>query len=98
ATSVACGGGRVVPELPDVPAVVEGVEQDVYAGGVKALTVLTNALELVDTISRVEEREVLAGNIPSEADAVFDRAVVAYLDTQDAAREAILQGVGTWEE
>lgn len=93
---VGCGG--TVPQLPDVPAAVEGAEQGVYDGANKALAVLNAALELVDTISLVEDQEARSGNIPPEADVVFDRAIVAYLDAQDTAREAIVQGVQTWDE
>jgi len=89
---------KTPPTLPDIPTAVEGADQNVSDGANKALAILNAALELVDTISLVEDQEARNGTIPAEADAVFDRAILAYLDAQDTARESILRGVHTWDE
>lgn len=94
---VGCGG-RPLPQLPDVPAQVEVVDQDVHAGAAKALGILLAAARLANTISQIEDQAAREGAIPAPVDAGFDRAMVAYANASDVAVSRIQSGVSTWAE
>ena len=93
---VGCGGQAV--SIPELPQQIDAVDQDVKAGAAKALGILVSAARLANRISLMEDEAARAGAIPAEADAVFDKGMVAYANASDAAVARIAAGVTTWAE
>lgn len=94
---VACNGR--LADIPDqVPAVVEGAEQNIYAGAGKALAFIVSADELVNAISKVEDIAARQGAVPVAADAAFDKAILEYVRVSDTAVRRIEAGVNSWAE
>jgi len=89
---------RELPDLPDVPAQVTAVDQDVRAGAAKALGILSAASRLADRISQIEDQAAREGAIPPAADLAFDRAMVGYANASDATVSRVMAGVTSWAD
>lgn len=93
----ACAG--TMPRIEPLPAEVAVADQHVSAvvGNLQQLLTMTAAVS--DTVSQIEDEASKAGAIPPAADAMFDRAALAYADASSRASRALVTGgVKTWPE
>lgn len=96
-TLSACAG--TMPRIQPLPSEVAVADQHVAAvvGNLQQLLTMTAAV--ADTVSQIEDDASKAGAIPPAADAVFDKAALAYADASARASRALVTGGGkTWPE
>lgn len=92
-----CAG--TMPRIQPLPAEVAVADRHVSAvvGNLQQLLTMTSAV--ADTVSQIEDDASKAGAIPPAADAVFDKAAIAYADASSRASKALVTGgVKTWPE
>lgn len=97
--SVTLAGCASLPRIQPLPAQVEATDRNVLAVTGNLQQLLTMTARVVDTISRIEDDAARGGVVPVEADAAFDRAMLAYVDASDAASKGLTGGgLKTWPE
>lgn len=92
-----CAGS--LPRIQPLPAQVEAADTQVLAVTGNLQQLLTMAARVTDTVSRIEDEAARGGVVPVEADAAFDRAMLAYANASQAASDGLVAGgTKTWPQ
>lgn len=93
------GCGASLPRIQPLPAHVEAVDANLTAATGNLQQLLTMAARAVDTVSKIEDEAARGGVIPTDVDAAFDKAMVAYANASDAASKGLTSGtLKTWPQ